>query len=132
MQIPIISEAPTIHTLKEQHFFGLYPHGLRDFLVWPIIRTVPLHLLEPLLTFRPAFDKLERARVVRVVEDIEEDTLGLVDAALPAGSESLEERLDVFGCHLDGDMEGQMGRLDCMRHGVVVNRKFEADRFLRL
>lgn len=65
------------------------------------------------------------------MENIEEDTLGLVDAALPAGSESLKEGLDVFGCHLDGDVETQIDWLDCLRHSAVLHRIFAADRLPR-
>ncbi len=53
------------------------------------------------------------------MEDVKVDALRLADAALPAGSEGLKERLDIIRSHFDGDMEGQVDWLDGIRHGVV-------------
>ncbi len=74
-----------------------------------------MHLAKPFLVLVPALDEVESPRVFSIVEDIEENTFGLVNDGLPAWSEGLEEGLDVGGGYFDGDMEGEMGGLHRIR-----------------
>lgn len=80
-------------------------HRLSRFKIWFIIVLGQLLLHEPFYVLVPIFHPMKMPRMLRIMEDLEEDTFRLGSHSIEAGFEVREELINVLRSDSDADME---------------------------